>query len=836
VGGAAGAPATLAAAELAFNEQDNTLYYGKGNSSGVATSVVAIAGSGYLQNYVLKSGDTMTGALAISNTTASSSPTTGALTVAGGLGVSGGVNGAGIITSNTQLSVNDGVHVTNLNPNYGGIGPAVQVVTNYPLLLVTSNLERMRIAASGDVNINSTTASSGSTTGALTIGGGLGVGGSINAASSINATGGLTGANLTLPTGNAGIELGLPGTSNTPFIDFHSGATVNDFDVRLIATGGTSAAGHGQLQISADIVALQGTTPSTSPTTGVLTVPGGAGVSGQLSLGGPLSFSAISGVLTSYCIARPTGGTNALCFSGGSNGYIWNNTANSVAIMTLNDVGALNLLATVTATGYTASQPAGGYANTTYTVAGAKTWLAGAWPDGTFLIYNSTDAKAAVVCNPNGDVNIPSGTASSSPSTGALTVQGGLGVNGQITSGAEVSGHDLRTNRGDGTGVVWFGPASAHYLYLGGDSVLQYIGGQFKVVDTTPSSGPTTGALTIGGGLGVTGNIYSGANIFASGNILAGNGTNDGVYYFGNVANSKYLQYYNASATYYLTGAPLNITNTASSSSSTTGALIVGGGLGVTGNINGGGGLTYTVATGGISNFNSASVPGFYEVAPGQPNAPESGQWYLLTVQRHSNLAGGNYYTVQHATQMTNSIPVAYMRTQTAGTWGAWRQVLTTPFDNPISIGSPLPNASSIMVRLGTSNSVAIGYRNSQDGSNFPCAFYNSADTLVGYIQATATATSFSTSSDGRLKTDLKPFDAGPILDAIRVYDFAWIANPDERSHGVVAQEVAEIYPEAVTRNESSDIWGTDYSRYVPLLLQEIKALRARVATLESAK
>jgi hypothetical protein len=49
VGGAAGAPATLAAAELAYNEQDDTLYYGKGNSGGNATSVIPIAGSGAFQ-------------------------------------------------------------------------------------------------------------------------------------------------------------------------------------------------------------------------------------------------------------------------------------------------------------------------------------------------------------------------------------------------------------------------------------------------------------------------------------------------------------------------------------------------------------------------------------------------------------------------------------------------------------------------------------------------------------------------------------------------------------------------------------------------------------------
>jgi hypothetical protein len=45
-GGAAGAPTSLAAAELAYNEQDDTLYYGKGNSGGNATSILAIAGPG----------------------------------------------------------------------------------------------------------------------------------------------------------------------------------------------------------------------------------------------------------------------------------------------------------------------------------------------------------------------------------------------------------------------------------------------------------------------------------------------------------------------------------------------------------------------------------------------------------------------------------------------------------------------------------------------------------------------------------------------------------------------------------------------------------------------
>lgn len=47
-GGAAGAPSSLANAELAFNEQDNTLYYGygTGGAGGSATSVIPIGGNG----------------------------------------------------------------------------------------------------------------------------------------------------------------------------------------------------------------------------------------------------------------------------------------------------------------------------------------------------------------------------------------------------------------------------------------------------------------------------------------------------------------------------------------------------------------------------------------------------------------------------------------------------------------------------------------------------------------------------------------------------------------------------------------------------------------------
>lgn len=111
---------------------------------------------------------------------------------------------------------------------------------------------------------------------------------------------------------------------------------------------------------------------------------------------------------------------------------------------------------------------------------------------------------------------------------------------------------------------------------------------------------------------------------------------------------------------------------------------------------------------------------------------------------------------------------------------------------------------------------------------------FQSSGTSVGGIAVTATSTAFETSSDVRLKTDLQPFDAGPIIDATEVWDFQWKAT-GERAYGVAAQAAAEVFPSAVSHNDTTDSWGTDYSKYVPLLLNEIKALRARVKQLEAA-
>lgn len=141
------------------------------------------------------------------------------------------------------------------------------------------------------------------------------------------------------------------------------------------------------------------------------------------------------------------------------------------------------------------------------------------------------------------------------------------------------------------------------------------------------------------------------------------------------------------------------------------------------------------------------------------------------------------------------------------------------------------PTSGVINVGWNASTQQALAVRPSADPAT-PVLFTNAAGTIVGSISSTASATAYNTSSDERLKTDLLPFSASDIINQTQVYDFVW-RETGERGHGVIAQEAVLVFPEAVTHMQREDSWAVDYSKYVPLLLQEIKDLRARVAALE---
>lgn len=127
------------------------------------------------------------------------------------------------------------------------------------------------------------------------------------------------------------------------------------------------------------------------------------------------------------------------------------------------------------------------------------------------------------------------------------------------------------------------------------------------------------------------------------------------------------------------------------------------------------------------------------------------------------------------------------------------------------------------------------------DGSWF-VQFLN-ASTEIGSIKVAGgnTQVSYNTTSDARLKTAVGEIQSGPIIDALLPRLFYWKSDSQKIPRmGVFAQEAWAVNSQFASPgvgdlgDKDYTPWQTDYSTFVPVLLAEMKSLRARVAELEN--
>jgi cytoskeletal protein CcmA (bactofilin family) len=113
--------------------------------------------------------------------------------------------------------------------------------------------------------------------------------------------------------------------------------------------------------------------------------------------------------------------------------------------------------------------------------------------------------------------------------------------------------------------------------------------------------------------------------------------------------------------------------------------------------------------------------------------------------------------------------------------------------------------------------------------------FWYDGSSLGSITQNGTTAVAYNTSSDERLKENITDAnDAGDKIDAIKVRQYDWKADGSHQDYGMIAQELVEVAPEAVSAPEDpEEMMGVDYSKLVPMLVKEIQSLRNRVAQLE---
>lgn len=130
-----------------------------------------------------------------------------------------------------------------------------------------------------------------------------------------------------------------------------------------------------------------------------------------------------------------------------------------------------------------------------------------------------------------------------------------------------------------------------------------------------------------------------------------------------------------------------------------------------------------------------------------------------------------------------------------------------------------------------STSTMFLNRRNSLTGS-FIGFYYN--DGLVGSISTNGTTTSYNITSDYRVKEDFKSINGLDLISKIKIYDFKF-KNSDFRMSGVIAHELQEVIPYAVTgEKDAEQMQSVDYSKLVPILVQAIQELKAEIEILKN--
>jgi hypothetical protein len=159
------------------------------------------------------------------------------------------------------------------------------------------------------------------------------------------------------------------------------------------------------------------------------------------------------------------------------------------------------------------------------------------------------------------------------------------------------------------------------------------------------------------------------------------------------------------------------------------------------------------------------------------------------------------------------------------------------PYGGNVLIGTTTAGTDFTRIASATGSANCLGLVSTDDASDGGYIFFrNSATNGIGNISrvGTTNAVAYNTTSDYRLKEDLKEINGLEKLSAIKVYDFKWKDNI-ARMDGVLAHELQEIIPYAVTgEKDAKEMQSVDYSKLVPVLVKAIQELTEKVKQLEN--
>jgi hypothetical protein len=524
----------------------------------------------------------------LNNTTASSNASTGALIVSGGAGIGGNVNVDGILdVFNTTVSTSTATGALQVIGG-AGIGGNVNV--------------------GGILDVFNTTASTSQATGALQVSGGAGIGGNTYVGGSIFASGGdryktqLIAANSAVatrysPDGISWIGFsgsGFPATGVNSIV--WGGSTwvagFNDGKIFTSPDGFIWTSRTSNLAVCNEVAWngsywLAGGSAASVPAV-VRSMDGGQTWSTVIAGTGLAGAFAVQGIVwngTAWIVGSSATSGNTIVRS--SDSVTWETLATSTAVICNGKLrfngsryvicvsNALQTRWSLDAASWNSSAILTGilgggvvdaaWNGSTWMLVTSATTTPGSYtsPDGGQTAWartagTLTPACLSIIWNPTGSIWIAGGISGTTggiyySSTGATwTLGSSIGTTAaspRIGFSSSVPDNSSQ-NTSTGALVVSGGVGIRGNVYIGGDYV--------RINSTVPSSSASTGALVVSGGMGVGEDLYVNADIRAGDSVTA---------------------------TGALYGANAVLSATTASTSSTTGALIVAGGVGIEGQL-----------------------------------------------------------------------------------------------------------------------------------------------------------------------------------------------------------------------------------------------------------
>jgi hypothetical protein len=396
------------------------------------------------------------------------------------------------------------------------------------------------------------------------------------------------------------------------------------------------------------------------------------------------------------------------------------------------------------------------------------------------------------------------------PQSGTLTSCTGLPISTGVSGLGTGIATALAVNTGSAGAPVLFNgalgtPTSGTVTNLTGTASINING---TVGATTPSTGAFT---TVSASGDVT--LAATSNLIANKSVLIADGTAGtatGAIYFINDTDTGFYRAGGNTLGFMGNGASLGTW-------SPTG-LAVTGALSATGN------LTLSAANPSLiggTNAGSVSIQN-----------PDAGAYISIYGSTHATKANKIEIVGTGGVTLTNGLAVTGALSSTGViSSGTYQDDPNTGTTDSVSIN----NAGWSFWSRGGVPSLFVRRRTS-DGAI--AQFYRDT-TQVGSISVTTTATAYNTSSDARLKTNVRALTgSGAIIDALKPSVFDWKTG-QKNSFGFIAQETFEVFPSAVTKGDDNpDLieqqWAMDAGKFMPIAIAELKSLRARVAALES--